>query len=323
MSRLITWEFIIQNIEQQIPLMLMYVLESSGSSPGRQGFCMAVNAEGEMEGSIGGGIMEHKLVEMAKDKLRNNEQGILRKQIHDKYASKDQSGMICSGEQTVFLYLIKEKDKLSIKQIIQAIEQKKVGKLTLTRTGMEFKNEKPGQQFHFEMKDEDNWLYEEAIGVQPHIHIIGGGHCSLALSKVMTMLGFYVHVYDDRPELNTMQQNEFANEKKLLSSYNDLSMLLDNAENDYVVLMTFGYKKDDIALRALINKRFRYLGLLGSKKKIEKMFNDYRSEGWSDEKLQTIHAPVGLNIKSETPEEIAISIAAEIIKVKNNADKNS
>lgn len=78
--------------------MLLYVLESNGSSPGRQGFSMAVTAKGEMEGSIGGGIMEHKFVEMAKDKLMRDENELsVRKQIHNKQAAKNQSGMICSG----------------------------------------------------------------------------------------------------------------------------------------------------------------------------------------------------------------------------------
>src|SRR5687767_15873608 len=112
-----TWKLIQKNLDEHIPVMLLYVLESSGSSPGRQGFFMAVNANGEMEGSIGGGIMEHKFVEMAKDKLGvgvlSRESGVgssepaeplIRKQIHDKSAAKDQSGMICSGEQTIFLY---------------------------------------------------------------------------------------------------------------------------------------------------------------------------------------------------------------------------
>src|SRR5438046_1792591 len=115
------WKFIKKSFEENIPVKLLYVLESSGSSPGRQGFFMAVNANKEMEGSIGGGIMEHKFVEMAKEKLqeiRNKKQEIrneegdaeIRKQIHDKSAAKNQSGMICSGEQTIFIYRVQEKD---------------------------------------------------------------------------------------------------------------------------------------------------------------------------------------------------------------------
>ena len=106
-KQLSAWKLISTSLQQNIPVILLYVLESRGSSPGRQGFFMAVNARNEMEGSIGGGIMEHKFVEMAKEKLRqNDDEHSLRKQIHDKRAAQNQSGMICSGEQTIFLYRI-------------------------------------------------------------------------------------------------------------------------------------------------------------------------------------------------------------------------
>src|SRR4030095_16165238 len=99
-----TWQLIKNSLEENIPVMLLYVLESSGSSPGRQGFFMAVNIKGAIEGSIGGGIMEHKFVELAREKLRiNSREPGVRKQIHDKSVAKDQSGMICSGEQTILL----------------------------------------------------------------------------------------------------------------------------------------------------------------------------------------------------------------------------
>jgi xanthine dehydrogenase accessory factor len=81
--------------------------------------------------------------------------------------------------------------------------------------------------------------------------------------------------------------------------------------------MTFGYRTDDEALRVLFNKEFRYLGLLGSKTKIEKMFADYRKESIDEQLLQRIYTPVGIPINSQTPEEIAISIAAQIICEKN------
>ena len=114
-SQISIWKFIDKSFSENIPVMLLYVLESSGSSPGRQGFFMAVNAKKEMEGSIGGGIMEHKFVEMAKEKLQiapySLQEGEIRKQIHDKVSGKNQSGMICSGEQTIFLYHISDYTK--------------------------------------------------------------------------------------------------------------------------------------------------------------------------------------------------------------------
>jgi xanthine dehydrogenase accessory factor len=133
----------------------------------------------------------------------------------------------------------------------------------------------------------------------------------------MSAMDFYIHLYDTREGLNTMERNEFANEKKIISNYAELAQLISSGKNNYVVIMTFGYRTDDEAVKALMNKEFKYIGLLGSKKKIEKMFADYRNEGISEELLHKIHSPIGIQIKSETPEEIAVSIAAEIIKAKN------
>lgn len=314
------WQLIHTSLQQHIPVMLLYVLESTGSSPGRQGFCMAVNAHGEMEGSIGGGIMEHKFVELAKDML-NAESEIqhaeVRKQIHDKTATKNQSGMICSGEQSLVLYRIKKEEKQIIQQIIQCLQQNKNGTLQLSPDDIAFSSNIPTNNFLFKMKSEGDWLYEEKIGYKNHLYIIGGGHCALAFSKLMYEMDFYIHLFDNRENLKTVAQNNFVHEKEMVHDYSELKDKIPEGNNNYVVIMTFGYRTDDMAVRALIGKHFKYLGLLGSKKKIEKMFNDYRAENMDEKFLHQIHSPIGIAIKSETPEEIAISIAAEIIKIKN------
>ena len=299
--------------------MLLYVLESNGSSPGRQGFFMAVNAQGNMQGSIGGGIMEHKFVEMVKEKLQHNEAEIsVRKQKHDKAATKNQSGMICSGEQTVFIYKIQIHELDAINQIIQCLKQDKNGLLELSPKGVSFSEAKQENVFEYIFQSEANWRYRQRIGYINQLHVIGAGHCSLALCKIMSMLNFHIHLYDDRPGLKTFEENNFAQQKIIVQDYTQLQQLLLTNENSYVVVMTFGYRTDNIAVRALLDKHFKYFGLLGSKKKIEKMFADYKGEGISRETLQKIHAPIGIDIRSQTPEEIAVSIAAEIIGVKND-----
>ena len=314
------WRLIQQSIQENIPVMLLYVLESNGSSPGRQGFFMALDAIGKMEGSIGGGIMEHKFVEMAKVKLQHNKElSTVRKQMHDKSAANNQSGMICSGEQTVFIYKVQVHEFIAINQIIKCLEQDRNGVLELSKNGISFKEAKQEKIFYYTFKSLNDWLYSETIGYINHLYVIGAGHCALALCKIMSMLNFYIHLYDDRPELKTFEENSFVQHKTFVADYNQLTQLLHSDENSYVVVMTFGYRTDDIALRTLLNKRFKYLGLLGSKKKIEKMFTDYELEGISKESLLKIHAPVGMDIHSQTPEEIAVSIAAEIIAVKNGA----
>jgi len=320
MKQQAAWKLIADNLQQNIPVMLLYVLESKGSSPGRRGFMMAVDRDGKMEGSIGGGIMEHKFVEMAKEKLSQNEPVLtVKQQVHDKAAAKNQSGMICSGEQTILLYQVKPEDALDIDRIIDSLQRNQNGLLTLSPKGLQFDNDVGGKHDLFKSNSETDWLYQEITGYVNHLFIIGGGHCALALSRMMNSLGFYVHVYENRPELNTLQQNEAANEKTLVADYSELGELIESGENNYVVLMTWGYRTDDIALRTLMDKDLKYLGVLGSRKKIKKMFSHYAAEGMDKQRLKKIHSPIGIQIKSQTPEEIAVSIAAQIIKVKNAA----
>jgi len=319
-KNLATWQLIHKSLQSSIAVMLLYVLESRGSSPGRQGFFMAVNAHGEMEGSIGGGIMEHKFVELAKEQLAKHQDiSTIRKQLHDKKATKDQSGMICSGEQTIWIYMIREKEERAIRQIITSLQSNSIGSLFLSAAGVDFTaGIHPEKDFQLLMQSENDWSYTEKIGYKNQLFIVGGGHCSLALSKLMRTMDFYIRVYDDRQDLNTVAQNEFAHETILLDSYEKLGELIPGGnENHYVVIMTFGYRTDDIAVRALLNKPLRYLGLLGSASKIENMFAAYEANGISKKSLAAIHAPIGVSIKSQTPEEIAISIAAEIILEKN------
>ena len=319
-KNLATWQLIHRSLQSSVPVMLLYVLESRGSSPGRQGYFMAINAQDEMEGSIGGGIMEHKFVELAKEQLAKQQDiSTIRKQLHDKKAAKNQSGMICSGEQTVWIYMVRKKEAPAIQEIITSLQTYSIGSLFLSAAGLTFTaGILPNDDFQLSMPSENDWSYTEKIGYKNQLFIVGGGHCSLALSKLMRSMDFYIRVYDDRQDLNTVAQNEFAHETILLDSYEKLTELIPPGnKNHYVVIMTFGYRTDDIALRALLNKPLRYLGLLGSANKINNMFTAYEANGISRESLMAIHAPIGLTIKSQTPEEIAISIAAEIIKEKN------
>ncbi len=317
-KQLQTWQVVHKSLRENIPVMLLYVLESKGSSPGRQGFFMTVNANGEMAGSIGGGIMEHKFVELAREKLRaGSQESVVRKQIHDKTAESSQSGMICSGEQTILLYPVQSKDAKHIENIISSLQQNKNGTLILSPEDFQFNSNIPAADFEYHFQSEDNWLYKEKTGYKNHLYIIGGGHCALALSKLMRGMDFYIILYEDREGLNTVAHNEFAHEVIIVEDYTALKYHISSGRNQYVVIMTFGYRTDDIALRSLLDKTFSYMGVLGSKKKMEKLFADFRKDGIGDSLLERIHTPVGLAIKSETPEEIAVSIAAEIITVKN------
>ncbi len=317
-KQLSAWRLIAKRLQSTTGVVLLYVLESSGSSPGRQGFFMVVTATGEMEGSIGGGIMEHKFVELAKEKLREgNRVPVIKKQIHDKLSATNQSGMICSGEQTILLYPVTEKDAAFIQQIILSIEQNKNGSLLLSPGRLTFSLSIPAKNFQFSFISDDDWKYIEKTGYKNQLFIIGGGHCALAFSKLMRSMDFYITLFEEREELYTVVQNKFAHEVIIVDDYSALVNLISSGPDQYAVIMTFGYRSDSIALRALLDKKFTYLGMLGSKNKMKKLLDEFRKEGMAGDVLKKIHTPIGLAINSQTPEEIAISIAAEIINVKN------
>lgn len=305
------WEFIIDKLSGAQQVMLLYVLESEGSSPGRQGFKMAVSTDQTFCGTIGGGIMEHKLVEKAKNLLQQNATTVsLMRQHHDKEHTSNQSGMICSGSQlNAFIPLTPES-----KFVIEKITTSEKRYIQLSPKGLQLVDETvAGLQY----KTDEDWTYTEAINQQPIIHIIGGGHVGLALSELMKFLGFYIKLYDDRPELNTIAANSFAHEKYIVN-YDSIGDRLQNVENDYVVIMTIGYRADKIVLKQLIDKPFFYLGLLGSQHKVDTLFKELRGEGIDQGQLLKISSPIGVNIASKTTKEIAVSIAAEIIQRKNN-----
>ena len=114
-----------------------------------------------------------------------------------------------------------------------------------------------------------------------------------------------------------MLENEAAHEKYFVNNYSELADLVTEGSNHYVVIMTMGYRTDDIALKALLKKQFLFLAVLGSQSKIKKMMEEYEQDGTKKEWMQPVYAPAGLAIKSQTPGEIAVSIAAQIIQVKN------
>lgn len=319
------WQFILQHLKSKELVTLLQVVESVGSSPGRQGFRMAV-VEQSLMGSIGGGVMEQKLVTLARSRMREGRvKPLIKRQIHNKEAVQDQSGMICSGEQTVLFYTFKNDDMAITEKIIACLNQNMIqnsssteGVLFLSgKTGLEFLNKKNDNIFLY-IKTNESIAYEENLGFKNHLYIIGGGHCSLALSKQMRLLeDFKIHLLDDRDDLNTFMENDFAHVKSTVD-YAHISDFVPEGNTHYVVIMTVGYRSDDVVLRGLLFKNFKYIGLLGSQAKVDTMFQNLRNEGVGEAVLKKIHAPIGLSLKSQTPEEIAVSIAAEIIRVKND-----
>jgi xanthine dehydrogenase accessory factor len=183
---------------------------------------------------------------------------------------------------------------------------------------MEFQPRKTSAtELAFTFKSNAEWRYQEEAGQRPTVTIIGGGHVGLALSRVMAELNFHIVVLDDRSRLETMAENSYAQEKGVVS-YKRIGTLVNEGRQSFVLIMTFGHQADELVLRQLVGKKLRYLGLMGSPAKIAQIFARLKKQGVAAASPKKVHAPVGLPIHSHTPEEIAISIAAEIIQVKNS-----
>ncbi len=322
------WQFIAKQLKNNIKTMLLVVVESKGSSPGRVGFKMSVDTvdegnpdtigKGGLCGSIGGGIMEIKLVELAKASLQRGENTpFVKKQIHNKDAAHNQSGMICSGEQTILFYPLQKTDLKTVREIIRLLKKNAPSVLKMTPQYFSvIENQKTVDNFNFVFADPTAFVYTENLDFKNHLYIIGGGHCALALSELMSKMDFKIHLFDDREEVNTVQKNKFAHYLDIVD-YETIGECIPSGPNIYVVVMTVGYRTDAVVLRQILDKPFRYLGVLGSASKMETLLKMLKNEGFSGEILRGVHTPIGLKIKSQTPEEIAISIAAEIILEKN------
>ena len=302
--------------------MLLVVVESSGSSPGRAGYKMAVAVNGELAGSIGGGVMEVQIVEQAKLIIQNSKFKIgseVIEQVHQKN-SPHSSGMICSGKQTVIFRLMTGEVAETVAAIIDALKNRTAAFLTITTTEFSVGPHKDGTQnddFQFEKHGDEEFIYREKLGPKNELYIVGGGHCALALSELMSKMNFHISIFDDRPELNTLAKNEFADEITIIESYETIGELISSGPSTYVVVMTLGYAFDKIVIQKLLDTDFKYFGVLGSRAKMATLMKELKEEGCDNARLSRIHTPIGLPINSRTSEEIAVSIAAEIISVKN------
>ena len=317
-NELALWQFIADRLsEQQESVMLLVVAESSGSSPGRPGFKMAVTRD-KLLGSVGGGEMEVRLVDLGKERLENEiDDPLLKPQIHRKN-SPYASGMICSGEQSVILRRLDLHDLGTVNEIASALKDCQPITIRISNSTFQIIEEKLGDpKFCFEPQNESEFLFEEKLGYANKLFVVGAGHCALALTELASKMDFHVSLFDDRPDLNTLAKNSFAHEIHIIESYEKIGEYILSGENHYVVVMTLGYKFDEIVIRALFDRDFKYFGVLGSKAKMAALLGDLHREGFDKIRLDNIHTPIGLEINSQTPEEIAVSIAAEIIAVKN------
>jgi len=166
-------------------------------------------------------------------------------------------------------------------------------------------------------------VFFEVIPAPPKLIVVGAGHIAVPLAKFAKLLDFHVTVLDDRilfanrerfPDADEVQVGDMAAALKALPI----------AASTYIVLITRGHKYDEPCLREIIHSRAKYIGMIGSRRRIKALFEKFRNEEKiAEEILQRVYAPIGLDIATETPEEIALSIMAEIVKVRRGGEARS
>lgn len=162
-------------------------------------------------------------------------------------------------------------------------------------------------------------VFIEAIVPQPHAFIFGAGHISKSLAKVSSMAGFGVSVIDNRESF--ANRDRFPDvEEVLAAEYEDAFAALNINSSSYIIIVTRGHRDDMRVLRWAITTEARYISMIGSRRKVIAVVKEFEKEGVSRESFERIHAPMGLEIGAITPEEIAVSVAAEMIAVRRGAD---
>jgi len=159
-------------------------------------------------------------------------------------------------------------------------------------------------------------VYIEPIEPSPELYVIGAGHVGTGLARLAHAVGVQVHVVDDREKFANRER--FPDASDVIAE--DIPTWVARTQlppHAYVVIVTRGHTNDLEALRALATRELRYLGLIGSRAKVARIYDALRQDGMAAECLKRVHAPIGLDIGAVTPQEIAVSILAELIAVKH------
>lgn len=323
------FEKIVCGLESGQPVMMVSVVEASGSTPRGAGAMLAVFPGGETAGSIGGGNVEYEATHTARELLASGGE----KQAHFRFIHGDAAslGMVCGGDVTLQFQRLSPEDEHAVSVLREAaesadrnedlwlvrrLEGERVTALGLAgREGFRYLDTAPSPEL-LQGKTVycDGWL---AIPVAKagRLYVFGGGHVSQALVRSAAAVDFRAVVFDDRPEFATPALFPQA-EGILCGNFREIGKYLTLTADDYVVVMTRGHQADYEVLTQVLRSGVKYIGCIGSKKKVALCRTQLLAAGFTEEEYARVHAPIGLAIGAETPAEIAVSVTAELIAVR-------
>ena len=328
------------------------VVETKGSTPQKPGSKLLILPDLQNIGTLGGGCVEAEARRQAIGLMQGGVPRLLEFQLDSDYGWDD--GLICGGNMKIFIDLPRTRAEADMFTRLQALNVHKIPLVCATVVKSEQRGVDVGMKMLFATNGErvgtlgdaaleaavaaetDTVLEKNRAGVfraangtmsvfleplqpRPTLLIAGAGHVGQALCHIGNWLDFDIAIVDDRADFASKARLPEADEIII----GDIAEELRNypiSRLTYVVIVTRGHQHDESALHSVVESDARYIGLIGSRRKIKLIFNDLREVGVSMENLRRVHAPIGLDIHSKTVPEIAVSIAAQLIQVRNGGE---
>ncbi len=337
---------------QNREFVLATVVNTKGSTPQKPGASLLVRADGSTVGTLGGGCVEGDIWFAAKEALREHTGPVFK----DYYLNEDiaaRDGLVCGG--SMFFYIEPFENSAEVSSLSDEIEQAFEGGNSLAIATVVHPAAKNGLDANARIvvhddgttvgtlgtPEADTIATETAKAVIPmgkseHVVtaegdeifvtgftspatlvLVGGGHVNLQVAKIAQMLGFRIFVTDDRPEFANRERFPMAEETSV-APYNKGLDTFHITKNTAIVIGSRGHHFDDLATELAVRTPATYVGLLGSKRKTIMIYEALLKRGITSERLKQVHSPVGLDLGGRNPEEIAVSIMAEIIAFRHN-----
>jgi len=311
-------EEILQRSDSGEAVMVCVIVDTQGSTPQKAGATMLVMSNGQILGTLGGGCVEAEVRTTALRMLVERmqvaesivepiaepiaERGLLlRFKLDNDYGWDD--GLVCGGSMRVAMVMIDSANSARPwRDALKKLDEREIATVNL------------------DVADKDGAAFTFSHEMLPRAALViaGAGHVAAALARVAAMLEFEVTVIDDRADFSNTDR--FPSAACIVGEIDVELRRINIDAQTFVVIVTRGHRHDTDALGAVIESAARYVGLIGSRRKILTILRELRARGVSDEHLARVHAPIGLAINAVTPGEIAVSIAAELVAVRRNCD---
>ena len=349
---------IINALERKERVALATLISRVGSAPRAVGAKYLVKGDGTSFGSIGGGCVEAEVWQGAQEVIEKGKAGVL----HFKLTAEQlaEGGLICGGNIDIFLEPLQE-EFLDIYRELARIKQKggsailatlisvndqhvrgegskvlvktsgeRIGSISygegveekVLKEGKGVLNEKRPKILVITSANKKMEVLLEPVFSEPTVYLFGAGHVSQYVSPLAKRVQFKVVVIDDREIFANKERFPEADEV-IVSEFEKCFDRLHIDESSYIIIVTRGHLYDGFVLEQAVKTDARYIGMIGSKKKIRTLYQHLMEKGIPKASLDGVYAPIGIDINSETPEEIAVSIVAELIKVRGEPVSSS